>query len=87
MSSLLAISKDLSLIIKKASTITERLNCSSTINANYKDDPQIENRLQQWCQVVAKGNLAKFEKRLAWDGLDIENLRPLMADDIDVDDK
>ena len=87
MSSLLTISKDLSLIIKKASTITERLNCSSTINANYKDDPQIENRLQQWCQVVAKGNLAKFEKRLAWDGLDIENLRTLMADDIDVDDK
>ena len=72
--------KDLTSIVAKASTLAERLNNSFIPNATDKDDTQIEARLKLWCQVVAKGNSAKFQRRLAWDGLDIDTLRPLLGD-------
>ena len=72
--------KDLTSIVAKASTLAERLNNSFIPNATDNDDTQIEARLKLWCQVVAKGNSAKFQRRLAWDGLDIDTLRPLLGD-------
>ena len=67
-------------IIARASTLAERLNNSFIYNAADKDDTQIEARLELWCQVVAKGNSAKFQRRLAWDGLEINTLRSLLGD-------
>ncbi|MGL5804334.1 MAG: type 2 lanthipeptide synthetase LanM, partial [Xenococcaceae cyanobacterium] len=67
-------------IVAKASTLTERLHDSSVTDLDDKDKAQIEERLQRWCQVVAKSDLAKFKQRLAWSGLDIEIVRPLLVD-------
>ncbi len=67
-------------IVAKASPLSERFNNSLTPNATNNDDTQIEARLQLWCQVVAKGNSAKFQRRLAYDGLNIDTLHPLLGD-------
>ena len=40
---------------------------------------KVEERLKHWCQVVAKGDISKFEKRLAWAGLSIDAVRPLLS--------
>ena len=66
-------------IVAKSRTLTERLSCSSTSNT-VTNSAKVESRLNQWCQVVAQGDFAKFEKRLAWAGLDIETIRPILAD-------
>ncbi len=41
----------------------------------------INQRLQRWCQVVADGDWEKFNKRLSWDYLDMEQIQPLLEDD------
>ncbi|MBW4509335.1 MAG: type 2 lantipeptide synthetase LanM family protein [Scytonematopsis contorta HA4267-MV1] len=71
---------DITSIVAKASTLAERLNSSFISKFANKDETQISERLEQWCQVVAEGKLAKFQRRLAWSGLDIETIRPLLAD-------
>lgn len=46
-------------------------------------DPQvekkIESRLKQWCDIVAEGDSERFEKRLAFDGLNVETARSLLG--------
>lgn len=74
------LSIELASIVAKASSFAERLNTTVVSNAAYRDDPTIAARLQRWCHVVAKGNSAKFHRRLAWDGLDIDTVHPLLAD-------
>lgn len=72
--------KEFASIVTKASTLTERLQNSLIPNVTDNDDTQIKARLELWCQIVAKGNTAKFQRRLAWDGLEIDTLRPLLGD-------
>lgn len=68
--------QDLITIVEKASTIPERLGAGfSNENESPADKHLINSRLEKWCQVVAKGNQQKFEKRLVWDGLDISTVR------------
>lgn len=67
-------------IVTKASSLRERLKNSFIPHVTDNDETQIEARLKLWCQIVAKGNSAKFQKRLAWDGLEIDALRPLLGD-------
>lgn len=43
------------------------------------DNAQIEARLNRWCDVVAQGNGQKFQRRLQWDGLDLEQARSLLS--------
>ena len=74
------IAKEISSIVAKASSLTERLNKTFIPKAVNDRDPQIDTRLEQWCQVVAKGNSAKFQKRLAWDKLEVETIRSLLGD-------
>ncbi|MBR8834882.1 MAG: type 2 lantipeptide synthetase LanM family protein [Stigonema ocellatum SAG 48.90 = DSM 106950] len=69
---------ELTSIIGKASTLGERLNNYSIPHVTDKDEKQISERLERWCQVVAQGNSAKFQRRLAWDGLDIDTIRPIL---------
>jgi type 2 lantibiotic biosynthesis protein LanM len=72
---------DLKTIVAKASQLGESLKNSSISHVTDEDQTQILERLKQWCQVVAQGNFAKFQKRLAWDGLDIDTISPLLVSD------
>lgn len=75
----LDLTSELRSIVAKATTLAERLNNSSISPVADEDETQIPERLQQWCQVVAQGNLAKFQRRLVWQGLDIDTIRPLLV--------
>jgi lantibiotic modifying enzyme len=70
--------KDLAQIVGKASTIAERLKFNLLINEAPINHSSVNSRLQRWCRVAAKGDTKKFEKRLAWDGLDINTVRPAL---------
>ncbi|MUG97843.1 type 2 lantipeptide synthetase LanM [Scytonema sp. UIC 10036] len=66
-------------IVEKASTLAERLSNQLTFHESQANDTQIETRLEKWCQVVAKGDRQKFEKRLGWDGLNINSVRRVLS--------
>lgn len=67
--------QDLIRIVERASTISERLSAGFTPKKSQANDNLINSRLEKWCQVVAGGNKQKFEKRLAWDDLDVDTVR------------
>ena len=64
-----------------ASSLSERLSNqlfevdTSQINAQRLGDE----RLDRWCQVVAQGNREIFHKRLLWDGMDVDTVRPIIG--------
>src|SRR6266536_1256063 len=65
-------------VTARATTLSERLERATT-NQSDEDDPAlVERRIEQWCQVVAKGDWDVFSKRLAWDGLDLNSARQAM---------
>ena len=70
--------QDLIEIVEQASTIAERLGpdfeASSTI-----EEKAISRRLERWYQVVAQGDREQFNKRLAWDNLDVDTVRPVLG--------
>lgn len=70
--------EDLIKIVEQASTISERLGAKFIPNSASNDDA-INFRLQNWRQTVAQGNQAQFEKRLAWDDLNLNTIRPLLG--------
>jgi type 2 lantibiotic biosynthesis protein LanM len=61
--------EDLIQIVEQASTLTEQLSNSFIPDETDINEQLIKFRWKTWCQVVAQGNLDKFTKRLAWDGL------------------
>lgn len=67
--------KDLAQIVGKASSLAERLESNLLINETEINDSVVNLRLKRWCQVAAKGEPKNFEKRLAWDGLDLNTIR------------
>ncbi len=71
--------KDLVKIVERASTITERLNPDFLPNESKDSETQINAKLEKWCKIVAQGNPELFEKRLAWDGLDLSTVRPVLG--------
>ncbi|GAA6614417.1 type 2 lanthipeptide synthetase LanM family protein [Scytonema sp. NUACC26] len=75
----LDLTSDLTSIVAKATTLAERLNNSFIPHVTDKDETQISERLERWGMVVAQGKLAKFQRRLAWQGLDIDTIRPLLV--------
>jgi lantibiotic modifying enzyme len=42
-------------------------------------DDIVNSKIEKWCQTVAKGDLEKFQKRLAWDGLNLSNVRRVLG--------
>lgn len=66
-------------IVERASTITERLNSGFVLDQPPENDPIVDSRIEQWCQVVAQGDWEKFEQRLAWDGLDLSTVRCVLG--------
>jgi len=61
-------------IVCRSSTIAERLGSGFLSNEAQENDPIVDSRLEQWCQLVADGNRKTLEKRLAWDGLDLSRV-------------
>ncbi|MEQ9367537.1 MAG: type 2 lanthipeptide synthetase LanM family protein [Coleofasciculus chthonoplastes F3-SA18-01] len=62
-------------IVCQASTINERLGSEFHFREAQANNALINSRLQKWCQRVVQGNQEEFEKRLAWDGLNLNILR------------
>ncbi len=62
---------DLTQIIAQASCLSERLGKLQVTDS----EQQLTLRLHRWCKVSAHGNWEKFQKRLLWDGLDIEQVQ------------
>lgn len=66
---------DLVNLIAQASYLSERLS-----NGLFEvDSNQVNERLNHWCQVVAQGSWEKFQKRLLWDGLDVDTVRLVLS--------
>lgn len=68
-------------IVAQASSLSELINTQSCkFDSAQTRDPHISNRrLAHWCQIVAEGDWAKFQKRLQWDRLDIESARQILG--------
>jgi type 2 lantibiotic biosynthesis protein LanM len=66
-------------IVCKASTINERLETDFFSNNAQINDAIVNSRVEKWCQRAAQGNWEKFEKRLAWDGLDLSTIRRVLG--------
>ena len=67
-------------IVEKSSTIAERLGKKFSLNPDRRDRDSLDSRITNWCQMVARGNQEKFAKRLAWDDLDLEQIRTAIGD-------
>jgi lantibiotic modifying enzyme len=83
----------LSKIIHQAYSFSELLNqrlsqnsfSENQVSVNPKID-QVNSKIDQWCQLIARGDWQQFEKRLTWDGLDINMVRQCFAS-VDIKDK
>ena len=63
---------DLTQIIAQASCLSERLGKQLQVTDS---EQQLTSRLHRWCEVSAHGNWEKFQKRLLWDELDVEQVQ------------
>lgn len=71
---------DLALIVANASFLWERLDPGRLIvDSEQINEPEIDRRLNHWCQVVAQGNWDTLQKRLQWEGLDLDTVRPRLG--------
>ncbi len=77
--------KHLSNIVAKATYLSELLSNPIFENdiSNY-DENQANEYLKRWCQVVAVGNWKKFEKRLRWQGWDLDFVRLRLGQTTDI---
>ncbi|MDJ0717963.1 MAG: type 2 lanthipeptide synthetase LanM family protein [Prochloraceae cyanobacterium] len=68
-------------IVANASFLWERLDRERFIVAAEKTNEQtIQNRLSRWCQTVAhEGTPATLQKRLQWENLDLDMVRPRLG--------
>ena len=72
---------DLARIVANASFFWERIKGERFVVATEKTNEQtIENRLNRWCQTIAhEGKLATLQKRLQWENLDLDTVRPRLG--------
>ncbi|MCF4965710.1 type 2 lanthipeptide synthetase LanM family protein [Nostoc sp. CMAA1605] len=66
-------------ILEKSSTLSERLSSKFVVSELKNLDDLVSDKLQKWCEAVANGDNQKFENRLAWDGLTLEDARRAVA--------
>jgi type 2 lantibiotic biosynthesis protein LanM len=69
----------LTAIVADASLLWERFDPARFAVEPVQSDEIIQLRLERWCEVVAQGNWEVFRKRLQWDGLDLEAVRPRLG--------
>lgn len=72
---------DLANIVVSASSLSERLsNRLFEVDTIQINEPKLsDERLDHWCLLVAQGNWEIFEKRLLWDGLDVDTVRSIIG--------
>jgi type 2 lantibiotic biosynthesis protein LanM len=72
---------DLANIVVRASSLSERLNKGwfEVNTAPVNEQQGSEESLNRWCQIVAQGNWQKFQKRLLWDGVDVDTVRAVIS--------
>lgn len=61
-----------------AMTIFERINAAAPSRKKH-DDKFIKSILSQWSKNCADGDMEKFQRRLAWDQLDINNVPSVLS--------
>lgn len=71
--------QDLKKISSQASTITERICHKFIFDDTQENDILVNARIEQWCQVTSEGNWQQFQKRLAWDDIDLGILRRFLG--------
>jgi len=71
---------DILQIVSQASFLFERLS-DEHIQENFTqvNEQEADTRLAHWCKVVAQGNWEKFQKRLEWEGWNIERVRQVLG--------
>jgi hypothetical protein len=65
-------------IVERASTLDERLG-GDFVSAEGEDTGLVDARLEAWSWALGKGDRDRFRRRLAWDGLDPEAVRPVLG--------
>ncbi|MEQ9481960.1 type 2 lanthipeptide synthetase LanM family protein [Coleofasciculus sp. F4-SAH-05] len=65
-------------IVEQACSLTERL-ATGEISSNPAEDTRVNARLEKWCQTAAQGNLEKFQKRLAWDNINLSTVSRILG--------
>ncbi|MBW4576035.1 MAG: type 2 lantipeptide synthetase LanM family protein [Aphanothece sp. CMT-3BRIN-NPC111] len=71
---------DLTAIVANASFLWERLDPERfAIAVDLVNEQEIHSRLDRWCQVVGQGNWNTLQKRLLWEGLDLDTIRPRLG--------
>lgn len=71
---------ELASIVANASFLWERFDSERfTVDSEQANEPEIDYRCDRWCQVVAQGNLDILQKRLQWEGLDFDTVRPRLG--------
>ncbi|OUL32375.1 type 2 lanthipeptide synthetase LanM family protein [Nostoc sp. 106C] len=66
-------------IVELASTFAEKITDDFIPVFNRENDSKINSIIGDWCQIIADGDQSVFEKRLAWDGLDLNKIRKAIA--------
>ena len=67
---------DLVKLLERSSTIAERLEIGFLPSIPSESNDIVRSKIEKWCQIVTKADLEKFQKRLAWDGLNLSTVRP-----------
>lgn len=71
---------ELALIVANASFLWERLDLEHfTADNEQANEPEIDRRLNHWCQIIAQGNWDILQKRLQWEGLNLNTVRPWLG--------
>jgi hypothetical protein len=72
---------DLESIVANASFLWERLEQNRfVVTTESPSEQTTEHRLSRWCNNIAyEGKLATLQKRLQWDNLDLDTIRPLLG--------
>ncbi len=65
-------------IVEKSATLAERLSGEFVPINDPTEAEIIETRLKTWIQTAAQGDPERFRKRLEWDGLTLEQVKPLL---------
>lgn len=66
-------------IIEKSATLAERLSGEFVPINDPAEAELIETRLNRWMQTAAQGDPERFRKRLEWDDLTLEQVKPLLG--------
>jgi type 2 lantibiotic biosynthesis protein LanM len=70
--------QDLVGIVERASTVDERLG-DDFVPAEGGDAALVDERLEAWSQALGSGDRERLQRRLDWDGLDQEKVRPALG--------